>query len=177
MKKSICPGCGVETPIIDGSVHRYMASSAGCWAKYGELLAREYENLEYMAAHRLTVDAYAVQHPGKPSKQSIQSVAVHLISLCAVLELGMSHREATALIKICADEGRFEWLEPPSTHEINLLHPLEAQSSAEHAAAVREWASAAWQAWAAHHERVRVWATLAANTLSQLGTRLEKRHE
>ena len=39
-----------------------------------------------MAAHQLTVDAYAIQHPGKPSAQSIQSVCVHLISLYASLE-------------------------------------------------------------------------------------------
>jgi hypothetical protein len=143
---------------MDGPVHRYMESSPGCWAKYGELLAREYENPEYMAVHRLTVDTYAVQHPGVPSSQSIQSVAVHLISLHAVLEKSMSHREATALLKVCADKGRFEWLEPPSTHKVNVLHPLKSETAAEHASAVLEWAHSVWQAWAPHHKQIRTWA-------------------
>jgi Family of unknown function (DUF5946) len=91
-----------------------MESSPACWAKYGELLAREYENPDYMVAHRLTVDTYAVQRPGKPSAQSVQSVAAHLISLHCVLEQGMAHWQATAFLKICADKGSFEWLEPPS---------------------------------------------------------------
>jgi hypothetical protein len=110
-----------------------MESSPACWAKYGDLLAREYENPEYMAAHRLTVDAYAVQHPGRPSAQSIQSVAVHLISLHAVLELSLNQREATALLKVCADKGRFEWLAPPtSMYRMDVLHPLAATNSVAH---------------------------------------------
>jgi hypothetical protein len=134
-----------------------MESSPGCWSKYGELLAREYENPQYMVVHRLTVDTYAVQHPGAPSNQSIQSVAVHLISLHVVLEQSMSHREATGLLKVCADKGRFEWLEPPSTHKLNVLHPLKSETAAEHAAAVLEWANSAWQAWTPHHKQVRAW--------------------
>ena len=71
-----------------------MESSPSCWAAYGEVLAREYNDPAFMAAHRLTVDAYAVQHPGRPSPQSIQSVALHLISLCLVLEQELYHRAA-----------------------------------------------------------------------------------
>jgi Family of unknown function (DUF5946) len=159
MNPSRCSGCGLELPSIDGPVHRYMESTPACWAKYGELLAREYENPEYMAAHRLTVDTYAIQHPGTPSPQSIQSVAVHLISIYAVLERSMDQRQATALIQVCADKGRFQWLTPPApAYPLNVLHPLSATSAAEHSAAVREWAQCAWQAWAAHHGQVRVWA-------------------
>ena len=52
-----CPGCGLLAPRSEGPVHRYMLSSPGCWALYGELLAREYGDVRYMAAHRLTIDA------------------------------------------------------------------------------------------------------------------------
>lgn len=160
MHTTPCPGCGTELPSFDGPVHRYMDSSPACWAKYGELLVREYENPEYMAAHRLTVDAWAVQHPGRPSAQSIQSVAVHLVSLHAVLEMSMSHREATALIKMCAEKGRFEWLEPPvAPHWLNVLQPLAATSAAEHSTMVREWACSAWKAWTQHHKQIRTWAS------------------
>lgn len=159
MNTSICPGCRVDLRSVDGPVHRYMESSAACWAKYGELLAREYQNPAYMKAHRLTVDTYAVQHPGRPSPQAIQSVAVHLISLHAILELGFDDTRARALIKSCADNGRHIWLPPPETPTwLTVLHPLRTRSPAEHAKAVHEWATSAWQAWAHHHSQVRAWA-------------------
>jgi hypothetical protein len=159
MKTTFCPGCGVELAALDAPVHRYMESTPACWAKYGELLAREYGNAEYMASHRLTVDSYAVQHPGNPSAQSIRSAAVHLISLHAVLEQSMNDRDATALIKACADNGRFEWLVPPAArYRLNALHPLQATNATDHALAVREWALCAWEAWAPHHKQIRSWA-------------------
>jgi hypothetical protein len=68
-------------PDVEGPVHRYLESSPGCWRLYGEVLAREYSDLAFWAAHRLTVDSYAVQHPGRSSPQTIQSVCVHLLSL------------------------------------------------------------------------------------------------
>lgn len=137
-----------------------MESSPACWAKYGGLLAREYENPEYMAAHRLTVDTYAAQHPGTPSPQSIQSVAVHLISLHAVLEQALEQRDATALLKVCADRGRFEWLAPPtSVYSLTVLHPLAATNSVAHVVAIREWAECTWDAWSPHHKQVRSWAS------------------
>ena len=83
-----CAGCGAIVPNTDGPTHRYIGASPGCWQRYGQLLAREYGEYAYPDEHRLTVDAYAVQHPGVPGKQSSQSVAVHLMSLCLVLERG-----------------------------------------------------------------------------------------
>lgn len=83
-----CFSCGALVPQTAGPTHRYMESSPGCWSVYGEVLVREYTDALYASLHRLTVDAYAVQHPGRPSPQSIQSVAVHLISLCLILDRG-----------------------------------------------------------------------------------------
>src|SRR5436190_1879442 len=37
-----CIGCGVLTPDADGPTHPYLGASPGCWAVYGEVLAREY---------------------------------------------------------------------------------------------------------------------------------------
>jgi hypothetical protein len=161
MNITVCPGCGAELPAHDGPVHRYIESSASCWAKYGDLLAREYQDPAYMSAHRLTVDTYAVQHPGTPSARAIRSVAAHLISLHAVLELALGSHEATSLIKVCVDRGRFTWLSPPQgAYRLNVLHPLAATTAAEHVAAVREWAEGTWEAWAQHHGQVRAWAAL-----------------
>lgn len=153
-----CPGCGVELAAVEGPVHRYLESSPSCWATFGEVLAREYSDRAFMAVHRLTVDAYAVQHPGQSSPQAIQSVAVHLISLFAMLEQGYSNSAATRLIKQCVESMRFEWLQPPSEFgPVTVASVIEANSPEEHTRTVRSWAEAAWQAWTPHHPRVRAW--------------------
>jgi len=155
-----CPGCGVVLPAMDGPVHRYMESSAACWAEYGKVLAREYGDPELMeGCHRLTTDTFAVQHPGKPSPQSIQSVAIHLMALYVVLELGWKHDQARALLSRAADRMTFEWLDRPANlGDITAADVARAGSNAEHIDAVKSWAHAAWRAWAPHHARVRAWA-------------------
>ena len=136
-----------------------MESSSGCWATYGEVLAREYEQPEFFRMHKFTVDAYAVQHPGRPSPQSIQSVAVHLIRLCLMLEEGAGAERATAFMqKAAASKTAFRWLDPPSLQgEITVADIHRAASAEEHAALVRAWAELAWNAWSTHHETVRGW--------------------
>ena len=157
---SVCPGCGAAFPDAPGGVmHRYMESSPGCWAAYGEVLAREYEQPAYFRMHKFTVDAYAVQHPGQPSPQSTQSVGVHLIRLCLMLELGATAAQATAAMQAAARRKEaFHWLEPPpSRGAVTVADVHRAASPEEHAAFVRAWAEAAWTAWAAHHDTVRSW--------------------
>jgi hypothetical protein len=154
-----CIGCGAAFPQRDGPTHRYMESSPGCWAAFGEVLALEYDNASYARAHRLSVDAYAVQHPGRPSPQSVQSVALHLISLCLILEQGLDFSDATDVIRQAADsKGRFTWLEPPPLRgSVTVADVLGAPTGDEHVRRVRAWASSAWFAWAAHHAVVRSW--------------------
>ena len=70
----VCPGCGAGFAPFDGPVHAYLESSAACWNAFGQVLAREYSDARHAPIHRLTVDAYCVQHPGGDSRQAIQSV-------------------------------------------------------------------------------------------------------
>jgi hypothetical protein len=46
--------------------------------------------------HPLTVDTYAVQHPGVPERRTSQSLALHLITLCLVIERGADPRDGPA---------------------------------------------------------------------------------
>ena len=157
-----CPGCGGLFPDSDGlgPAHAYLDASPGCWAVYGEVLAKEYGEYQYPAVHRLTVDAYAAQHPGTPSRQSIQSVAGHLISLHLVLERGANAKRATAAIrKATVQSDRFAWLEPPpSLGAFTVLDVAGAKDFDEHVRLVERWARSVWVAWAAHHETIRKWA-------------------
>jgi hypothetical protein len=155
-----CPGCGGLFPEMEGPTHRYMESSPGCWALYGEVLAREYNNpAAYAQTHRLTGDAYAVQHPGRPSPQSVQSVAGHLIRLCLLLECGLEPRRANdAMLNAIRSKKQFVWLEPPATRgAITVADVHRATTPEEHVARVRDWAQSAWQAWSPHHAQIRAW--------------------
>ncbi|MGB3715981.1 MAG: DUF5946 family protein [Candidatus Promineifilaceae bacterium] len=127
---------------------------------FGELLAKVYEEYAFPDGLRLATDAYAVQHPGTPSRKSIQSVAVHLISLHHQLERGSSAGNATfAMGRVAAHSERFKWLEPPSSMgAVTVVDVYAAQDATEHQRLVQAWAEATWVAWSAHHAVIRHWA-------------------
>ncbi len=154
-----CFSCGGEFQVIEGPVHPYMKSTPGCWAAFGEVLAREYSNLDFFNVHRLTVDSYAAQHPGSTDRQSIQSVGVHLIRLCLFLERGLTAEKAnSAMLEAGKKKHTFTWLEPPANQgAITVADVLQASSVAEHTATVRSWARCVWKAWSPHHETIRAW--------------------
>ncbi len=118
-KFEICPGCGANLPKLDGPTHRYIGASAGCWAIFSALSNAGEPPLTPAPTNALLIDAYAVQHPGQPSAQAIQSVAVHLLALYAVLVKGVAVDRAVWVRQQALREGktgkrgRFDWLTPP----------------------------------------------------------------
>jgi hypothetical protein len=161
MARIRCTGCGGAFPDVAGPVHPYMESCPGCWATYGEVLSLEYGDPASARLHRLTVDAYAVQHPGRPSPQSSQSVAVHLVSLCLVLEHRFEMPKATeAMARAVKSAAPYPWLVPPDRRgSVTVAEVHGAPGPAEHLARVRNWAASAWTAWSPHHGQVRSWIT------------------
>jgi len=136
-----------------------MLSSPGCWAAYGEVLAREYQDPAYMRLHRLAVDTYAVQHPGIDTQQARNSVGIHLARLLLFFERGWPiNRVNDVMPQITAKKKHYPWLMPPEKRgALTVKHVLAARTPAEHEAAVEQWAQSVWQAWAAHHSTVRAW--------------------
>jgi len=159
MESIKCVGCNGLFPDIDGPIHRYMKSSSGCWAAFGEVLVREYSDPNYYPVHRLTVDAYAVQHPGTQSRQNINSVGAHLIRLCLFIEKGLLEEHANdAMLKATRNKQIFQWLEPPtSLGSLTVADILKTKTAVEHTKAVREWANEAWDAWSPYHDTIRMW--------------------
>ena len=156
--RSRCDGCGLVLPVRAGPTHPYIGASPACWALFGEVLAREYGDPEYSRLHQVTVDTYAVQHPGVPERRAIQSVALHLITLCLVLEDAADPAEGPKLHKRLAGWPSFHWLEPPSpTGGITVADVLRARTPVEHERMVEEWARDVWAAWEPHHATVRGW--------------------
>ena len=155
-----CCGCGGLFPEVDGPTHPYMLSSPGCWAAYGEVLAREYADYAgFSGVHRLTVDAFAAQHPHSPSAENTRSVGFHLCRLCLLLERGLdAGRANAAMVAIAAHKSRFVPLPLPAVlGAITVAHVCAARGCKEHREAVRRWAASVWQAWAPCHSVVRGW--------------------
>lgn len=100
-----------------------------------------------------------MQHPGRPNPQAIQSMAVHLVRLCLLLERGLPMERANqAMLAASEQEKKFVWLTPPASlgaftvADVHHVKGIEA-----HMAAVRRWAESAWQAWAPQHVTIKSW--------------------
>ena len=118
----------------------------GCRQLFQNLCAREGPD------HQLLVDAYAAQHPGDASRRAIESLAVHLISLCLQLEQGATPTRAReAIIAALAIAYRFVRLDPPVWNGVLTVADVAAGAD------VRAWAESVWRAWAPHHATVRGW--------------------
>ena len=155
----VCPGCGARVPDSDGPVHKYVPSSPGCWKTFGEVQADEAQRFGYPPGHRVVVDAYTAQHPGDGSdRRDRQSVFVHLVGLCAVLDRGVSHPYATKLLGqvIRRRQGDFPALERTgSPGPLTVLHMVGAADLADYELRAREWATSVWGSWSAQHELIR----------------------
>ena len=149
-----CYGCGASVTKIEGQPHKYIGATQGCWNLYEQILVKEYGEYNYPElTHRLTVDTYAIQHPGQPNKQSIQSVNGHLVSLYFVFVKKLSGKEATKKLgKILANNPKFEWLEPPIPNgQKTIVDVLKATDKEEHIKKVREWSEDVWNCWNSKH--------------------------
>ena len=134
----ICPGCKAPLEKIDGPTHRYIGASPACWQLYTTLGAGGYAIVGSDSYGDLLVDAYAAQHPGIDSPQARQSVAVHLVTMWAVLRAGADVEKAidirVRVVSVGRKTGGFEWLEPtPATYPLTVAglisnEPIDAAS-------------------------------------------------
>lgn len=162
-----CFSCKAEIENIRGEVHRYMDSSPGCWKLFGQILEKEYSDPSHWKNHRITVDAFAVQHFGKPSSQAIQSVNLHLSSLYLIYDQGVDVKLANkGLTTLAKYKSELFWLEPPNAvGEIIVADILKAKTADEHCNLVVEWGKSAWNAWAIHHKTIHTFVERHKNEL------------
>ena len=140
-----CPGCGLVASAEQGATHAYMISSAACWRHYSAILGREYSTPALMPTHFLTVDAFAVQHPGdRGDRRARQSVWLHLAGLHAVLRQGRKPEYRYALLNKLADAD-CDWPDQPDHAPFPLVAgDICVELAVEnHIEIVRRWADTA----------------------------------
>jgi hypothetical protein len=144
-----CPGCGAQLERVDGPTHRYLGASSACWQIYSAHLTT--------GPHALLIDAYAAQHPGVPSPQSIQSVGLHLLTLHAVLAHGSDPMWARR--RVLRHKGAMQWLTPPAKIGDLTIVDVGADDSLQ-----LRYITSVYEAWLrAHRATVEHWhATLVA---------------
>ncbi len=163
---STCPGCGLLLAVYNGPTHAYVGASPACWHLYGQVSTLSWGSRDGLPLRRLVVDTYHVQHPGTRQVRALQSVAVHLMGLCMILDRGI---EPTQLRQVAGDRAPvrrtldLHWLDPPRPNgTLTVRGPLEAVGADEHAARVAAWARDVWAAWEPHHDTVRAWLDRAS---------------
>ncbi|HLA13229.1 MAG TPA: DUF5946 family protein [Pyrinomonadaceae bacterium] len=138
----VCEDC--RAVVLQGSV--------GCLKLFEDILAREFSDYRYGKIHRLTVDAYSLQHPDKYMRSG-KSFAAHLTGMCAAVE----YEDALTLNQMVQ-----KWLSrnpqidkpvhlPEHRGDLTITYILSASDADEHIKRVREWAQDIWSAWFEHH--------------------------
>jgi hypothetical protein len=157
-----CFGCGARVPATQGPVHAYMYAAPGCWARYGSVLEWNYASdaARDSEVSQALVDAYASQHATNTDRRNRQSVALHLVSLCAAFEHAMPAEQRRTLIGRLAHR-EYPALQPAITAYAVTVNDVFDAPARDRAGVVQRWARATWDAWAAHHGEVRSWCSEA----------------
>ena len=159
-----CPGCQALLPMLDGAIHRYMTSSAACWAIFNSLNNPE-RPLAAAPFNNLIVDAYAVQHPGTPSNQTINSVAIHAMVLYGILERGFKPDQALWLrqrpgrFNSTEKHSRFHWLIPPAfDSSLTVADVAAGKTPNDRSELVERWVKDVWSRWSeVHGGQIGIW--------------------
>jgi hypothetical protein len=106
----------------------------------------------------LLVDAYAAQHPGVPSPQAIQSVAVHLLTLNGILERGVGLENALWLRRralrqeLGPKHSHFIWLTPPDfSGSLTVADIVAGPTPQIRAERVQQYSHMVWSRWSQLH--------------------------
>ena len=138
----ICEDCGAV--VVEGR--------AGCLKLFEEVIAREFSDYRYGKIHRLTVDAYSLQHPDAYMRSG-KSFAAHLTGIFAALEAEDALAVNRTMRKWLDTNPKIEKTAelPRRRGKLTITFIHSAANADEHNKRVREWAQDVWRAWSEHH--------------------------
>jgi hypothetical protein len=153
-----CPGCCASLPTSTGPVHPYIGASPACWALFSDLFNGGHPPVAPTPANALLGDAYAAQHPGTPSAQAIQSVAVHLLTLHGALVRGVAPTNALWIRRRALRErgsakpARFRWLQPPVfAGALTIADIVAGSDPTARANLAQQYVDTVWSLWSGIH--------------------------
>jgi len=154
----ICEDCGAT--VAEGKV--------GCRKLFEEILAREFSDYRYGKIHRLTVDAYSLQHPDTYMR-SAKSFAAHLTGIYAALESEDALAVNQTVQKWLSTNPKINKPDrlPEQRGNLTITYIRSAVDADEHGNRVREWAREVWSAWSEHH-------ALAKQLIGEASTEIKK---
>ena len=142
----LCEDCGAV--VVEGK--------PGCQRIFEEVIAREFGDYRYGRIHRLTVDAYSLQHPDEYMRSG-KSFAAHLTGICSALECEDSpdiNRSVQRWLSTNPAISKPAML-PDQRGDLTILYIHDAADAEEHIRRVREWARSVWNAWSDYHSLAR----------------------
>ena len=136
-------------------------SNQKCKEIFDIIIAREFSDFRYAKFHRLTVDAYSLQHPD-PYMLSAKSFAAHLTGRCCAIEYDNDRN----LLRILQQwlNGKKQIEKPKLLDNVGsqtISYVVSAGDGTEHAKLVKEWAENVWDAYALYHNLAREWIETA----------------
>lgn len=134
-----------------------LSSEEKCKKLFEGILLKEFSDFRYAQVHRLTVDAYSMQHPDI-YMISPKSFAAHLTGMCCAMEYG-NDAELLRLLQKWLN-GKKDLMRPKNLENFGLLtisHVAKAKNGAEHSELVWEWARDVWDAYRAYHDLAKNW--------------------
>lgn len=145
-----CPECGAEG----------VSGAEECNRLFQEVVGREFSQPELFPVHRLTVDAYSLQHPERYMK-SAKSAVAHLTGMCWAMEGQDDPSISNALSRFLDGTPELTRPEPVPRGgfrgELTIADVHSAGDSEQHIQRVKEWARSVWESWALHHGKAREW--------------------
>jgi hypothetical protein len=155
-----CPGCGLQLPVSGVPWDQRRNASPECWQLYGEVQGFELRHLERLPS----ADRGCLRRSARPTRWGRDvppiSVAYALVGLHLALDRGASGIEVrTAHQRMGKPDPSWPRLPTPERTGGMTVFDVAAAgamigSVTGHAEAVRAWATAVWQAWAAWHTMV-----------------------
>jgi hypothetical protein len=163
-------------PPYDGPTHRYVGASAACWALFHwSVLIGDPNATDLLPRSRIPEppvdaparddasvgvlfgDAYGVQHHGGESAQAIQSVAVHLLDLHAMVTRRTT-QPGWAIGRALRKRGVFHKLSPPPLGSALTIRHLFPGGGVLAPVTRSQYVLSVYEAWMSlHHSTVEQW--------------------
>ena len=163
----VCPGCGLQRPLLGLEPDRKANASGECRALMHELSYYTLAHGDARFIHQHLVDAYGAQHV-RQSRSTI-GAAFALAGLYLAIERGFTGRQVQqAHIRMARTSSRWPRFDPPGdVGPLTVADVLAVERGPSRDEKLLTWCGAVWSAWSSAHGRVREMVALSDDSGEQ----------